>query len=147
MQNLDCEIAIWTILEHQYVLRLHGTVMGFGPFRALVSPWMSNETLNSYLNRRSSWHTEYLNYEETRGAVRIPLWHVSSCCLCFGALDTKQLQKYGKKHTSLHYFGLSSAPTTRLTGWKLTAGSIPSLQLRVNSDFYRQRRPSTEDRH
>ncbi|KAG2106086.1 kinase-like domain-containing protein [Suillus cothurnatus] len=51
MQNLDREIAIWAILEHQYVLSLHGTVTGFGPFRALVSPWMSNGTLNSYLNR------------------------------------------------------------------------------------------------
>ncbi|KAG1737451.1 kinase-like domain-containing protein [Suillus lakei] len=51
MQSLDREIAIWTVLEHRYVLRLHGTVMGFGPFRALVSPWMSNGTLNSYLNR------------------------------------------------------------------------------------------------
>ncbi|KAG0701055.1 kinase-like domain-containing protein [Suillus ampliporus] len=49
--NLDREIKIWTVLEHRYVLRLYGTVTGFGPFRALVSPWMPNGTLNSYLNR------------------------------------------------------------------------------------------------
>ncbi|KAG0700570.1 kinase-like domain-containing protein [Suillus ampliporus] len=49
--NIDHEIAIWAVLEHQYILPLHGTVMGFGPFRALVSPWMPNGTLNSYLNR------------------------------------------------------------------------------------------------
>ncbi|KAG0701067.1 kinase-like domain-containing protein [Suillus ampliporus] len=50
MQNLDREIRIWAVLEHQYVLPLHGTVEGFGPFRALVSPWMPNGTLNFYLD-------------------------------------------------------------------------------------------------
>ncbi|KAG2070502.1 kinase-like protein [Suillus decipiens] len=49
--NLDREIKVWTRLNHRYVLRLHGTVTGFGPFRALVSPWMPNGTLNSYLDR------------------------------------------------------------------------------------------------
>ncbi|KAG1730481.1 kinase-like domain-containing protein [Suillus lakei] len=49
--NLDREIKVWTRLDHRYVLCLHGTVTGFGPFRALVSPWMPNGTLNSYLNR------------------------------------------------------------------------------------------------
>ncbi|OAX34309.1 kinase-like protein [Rhizopogon vinicolor AM-OR11-026] len=50
-QNLHREISIWAKLEHQYVLPLHGTVKGFGPCRALVSPWMPNGTLNSYLLR------------------------------------------------------------------------------------------------
>ncbi|KAG1805817.1 kinase-like domain-containing protein [Suillus subaureus] len=49
-KDLDREILIWAVLEHQYVLPLYGTVEGFGPFRALVSPWMPNGTLNSYLN-------------------------------------------------------------------------------------------------
>ncbi|KAG1805814.1 kinase-like domain-containing protein [Suillus subaureus] len=48
-KDLDREILIWAALEHQYVLPLYGTVEGFGPFRALVSPWMLNGTLNSYL--------------------------------------------------------------------------------------------------
>jgi len=41
-------------LEHQYVLRPYGTVPGFGPFRALVFPWMPNGTLIGYLNRADS---------------------------------------------------------------------------------------------
>ncbi|KAG2070499.1 kinase-like protein [Suillus decipiens] len=49
--NLDREIQVWTQLDHHYVLRLHGTVTNFGPSRALVSPWMLNGTLNSYLDR------------------------------------------------------------------------------------------------
>jgi serine/threonine protein kinase len=50
-RNLDREIKVWTRLDHKYVLRLYGTVTGFGLFRALVSPWMLNGTLNSYLTR------------------------------------------------------------------------------------------------
>ncbi|KAG2140922.1 kinase-like domain-containing protein [Suillus bovinus] len=51
-KNLDREIRIWAAMKHQYVLPLHGTVVEeFGPFRALVSPWMPNGTLNSYLDR------------------------------------------------------------------------------------------------
>jgi serine/threonine protein kinase len=50
-RNLDREIKVWTRLDHKYVLRLHGTVTGFGQIRALVSPWMLNGTLNSYLTR------------------------------------------------------------------------------------------------
>ncbi|KAG1853469.1 kinase-like domain-containing protein [Suillus subalutaceus] len=50
-RNLDREIKVWARLDHRYVLCLHGTVIGFGPFRALVSPWMPNGTLNSYLTR------------------------------------------------------------------------------------------------
>ncbi|KAJ8587883.1 kinase-like protein [Rhizopogon salebrosus TDB-379] len=47
--SLDREIGIWAILEHDYVLPFHGTVEGFGPFRALVSPWMPKGNLDSYL--------------------------------------------------------------------------------------------------
>ncbi|KAG2062404.1 kinase-like protein [Suillus hirtellus] len=50
-RNIDREIEIWTRLNHRYVLCLHGTATGFGPFRSLVSPWMPNGTLNSYLTR------------------------------------------------------------------------------------------------
>ncbi|KAG2132083.1 kinase-like domain-containing protein [Suillus clintonianus] len=49
--KLDRELSIWVILDHQYVLRLYGVVYGFGPFRAFVSPWMPNGTLDSYLDR------------------------------------------------------------------------------------------------
>ncbi|KAG1867241.1 kinase-like domain-containing protein, partial [Suillus subalutaceus] len=51
MQNMDREIRIWAPLKHQYVLPLHGIIKQFGSFPALVSPWMPNGTLNSYLNR------------------------------------------------------------------------------------------------
>ncbi|KAG2053220.1 kinase-like protein [Suillus hirtellus] len=51
--NLEREIKVWTRLNNRYVLRLRGTATGFGIFRALVSPWMPNGTLNSYLTREN----------------------------------------------------------------------------------------------
>jgi len=58
MQIIDREICIRTHLEHQYVLPFYGTVEGFGPFHALVSPCMPNGNLNSYLNRAGVSLTE-----------------------------------------------------------------------------------------
>ncbi|KAG1799072.1 kinase-like domain-containing protein [Suillus variegatus] len=51
--KLEREIKIWTGLKHQYILCLRGIATGFGPFRALVSPWMPNGTLNFYLTREN----------------------------------------------------------------------------------------------
>ncbi|KAG2053224.1 kinase-like protein [Suillus hirtellus] len=51
-KNFDREIRIWAKLKHQYVLPLHGTVEQFGSFRAFVSPWMPNGTLESYLQKK-----------------------------------------------------------------------------------------------
>jgi hypothetical protein len=37
------------MLRHPYILPLLGTVESFGPFRALVVPWMPKGNLDSYL--------------------------------------------------------------------------------------------------
>jgi len=58
MQIIDHEICTWARLEHRYVLPFYGTVEDFGLFRALVSPWMPNGNLNSYLNRADVSLTE-----------------------------------------------------------------------------------------
>ena len=38
-------------LDHPNVLSLFGTTSGFGPFPAMVCPWLENGTLTSYLER------------------------------------------------------------------------------------------------
>ncbi|KAG1845271.1 kinase-like domain-containing protein [Suillus tomentosus] len=48
-RNIDRELKIWAMLEHRYILRLYGIITSFGSFRAFVSPWMPNGTLNCYL--------------------------------------------------------------------------------------------------
>ncbi|KAJ8580609.1 kinase-like protein [Rhizopogon salebrosus TDB-379] len=48
-KSFDREIHVLARLKHPYVLPLHGTVEGLGPFRALISPWMPKGNLDSYL--------------------------------------------------------------------------------------------------
>ena len=38
-------------LNHTNILPLFGTTSGFGPFTAMVCPWLENGTLKSYLER------------------------------------------------------------------------------------------------
>ncbi|KAG2108160.1 kinase-like domain-containing protein [Suillus discolor] len=45
------EAYVWITLEHENVLTFDGVVDGFGPLPALVSPWMENGSLDSYLKR------------------------------------------------------------------------------------------------
>lgn len=52
-QRLRREVAVWVRLRHAHVLTLHGTVSGFGQLPALVSEWMHNGALDSYLERTS----------------------------------------------------------------------------------------------
>ena len=42
---------MWKNLSHNNVLSLFGTTSGFGPFPAMVCPWLENGTLTSYLER------------------------------------------------------------------------------------------------
>ncbi|KAF8550663.1 kinase-like protein, partial [Imleria badia] len=50
-QRLRREIKLWMRLNHTNVLSLLGTTTKFGPFLAMVCPWLENGTLTSYLGR------------------------------------------------------------------------------------------------
>ncbi|KIJ07120.1 hypothetical protein PAXINDRAFT_90906 [Paxillus involutus ATCC 200175] len=52
------EIRAWLHLDHINVLPLFGTTMGFGPFPAMVCPWLENGSLTSYLERRNDTLTK-----------------------------------------------------------------------------------------
>ncbi|KAG2114466.1 kinase-like domain-containing protein [Suillus cothurnatus] len=45
------EAYVWITLKHQNILTFNGVIDGFGPLPALVSPWMENGSLDSYLKQ------------------------------------------------------------------------------------------------
>lgn len=45
------EVHVWIDLEHDHILTFNGIVDGLGPLPALVSPWMENGSLDSYLKQ------------------------------------------------------------------------------------------------
>jgi hypothetical protein len=48
-QRIRREAYVWITLEHENILTFNGAIDGFGPLSALVSPWMENGWLDSYL--------------------------------------------------------------------------------------------------
>ncbi|KAG1720885.1 kinase-like protein, partial [Suillus lakei] len=46
------EAYVWITLEHDNILTFNGVIDGFGLLPALVSPWMENWSLDSYLKKR-----------------------------------------------------------------------------------------------
>ncbi|KAH7882643.1 kinase-like domain-containing protein [Phlebopus sp. FC_14] len=48
-KRLYRELGIWKRLDHPNIVPFLGTVYGFGPYLSLVSPWMPNGTLQTFL--------------------------------------------------------------------------------------------------
>ena len=45
------DISKWKQFDHECVLPLFGITYAFGPVPAIVSPWMDNGSLTTYLDR------------------------------------------------------------------------------------------------
>ncbi|KAG1723354.1 kinase-like domain-containing protein [Suillus paluster] len=48
------ELGIWKRLEHPNILKFMGTTGDFGPYVALVAPWIVNNTLTSFLKNNDT---------------------------------------------------------------------------------------------
>ncbi|KAG1854800.1 kinase-like domain-containing protein [Suillus subalutaceus] len=44
------EVRVWEMLHHKNILRFFGTISGFGPLPAFVTPWMERGSLTNYLS-------------------------------------------------------------------------------------------------
>ncbi|KAJ8522893.1 hypothetical protein ONZ45_g600 [Pleurotus djamor] len=53
-KRLRRELCVWKPLQHANIVPLYGTVSGYGPYLSMVSPWMDNGNLNSYLQQHST---------------------------------------------------------------------------------------------
>ncbi|KAH9475505.1 Serine/threonine/tyrosine-protein kinase HT1 [Psilocybe cubensis] len=51
-KRLRREIRLWALLRHPNVVPLLGTTTGFGPYLAMVCPWMEHGNLSQYLNKK-----------------------------------------------------------------------------------------------
>ena len=71
-------------LDHPNVLLLFGTTSGFGPFPAMVCPWLENGTLTSYLER----HGVGLELMQLLTLVRM-IFLLIEYVDCFDAVDSR----------------------------------------------------------
>jgi len=75
----------WKPLRHDNILTLYGITYGFGPVPAIVSPWMSNGSLNTYLDKN------YANLSQAQkfsllADVAAGLQYLHSCKVAHGDL-------------------------------------------------------------
>ncbi|OJA09986.1 hypothetical protein AZE42_03829 [Rhizopogon vesiculosus] len=59
-------VHVWIDLDHDNILKFLGIVEGFGALPALVSPWMENGSLDSYLRRHTVSEVEALRMCTTK---------------------------------------------------------------------------------
>jgi len=57
-KRLMDDFSRWKQLEHDRILPLYGITYGFGPVPAIVSPWMDNGSLSTYLDKHYDDLTE-----------------------------------------------------------------------------------------
>lgn len=64
-------------LQHPNVVPLFGTTSGFGPFPAMVCPWLDNGPLSSYLEHRDGniEIRQVLTLVCTTARIVVGLWH------------------------------------------------------------------------
>ncbi|KAF9233547.1 kinase-like domain-containing protein, partial [Melanogaster broomeanus] len=106
-QKLRRELKVWARLKHENILPLLGVAKGYGPFTALVCPWMDNGTLSSYLE---------CNAEQLSLRVRLelvsdlPLYSVLRVCSSYLYLTSfeSNILISASGRAQLSDFGLSS---------------------------------------
>ncbi|KAF9233560.1 kinase-like protein, partial [Melanogaster broomeanus] len=109
-QRLRREIRVWLNLDHNNILPLFGTTMGFGQFPAMVSPWLESGALTSYLERRN----DELTMEHRLALlsdVAAGLQHLHSRSVVHGDLSGSNVLVRGNGRAYITDFGLSTLLT------------------------------------
>ncbi|KAI6037139.1 kinase-like domain-containing protein [Pisolithus microcarpus] len=108
INRLRGEVHIWVRLPlHSHVLPLYGTVDGFAPLPALVSPWAENGTLTTYLGRNQR-QLSYSRRLKIILQVTSGLGHLHSSNICHGDLTGSNILIDRNENMLISDFGLSS---------------------------------------
>ncbi|KAG1749526.1 kinase-like domain-containing protein, partial [Suillus lakei] len=106
-QIILAEVQGWMTLRHKNILPIYGTTTGFGSsLPCLVSPWMENGSLTSYLSAR----TQTLSSAAKFLLVRIPALHCNN--IIHGNLSSNNVLIDNHHAVRLADYGLSSVVST-----------------------------------
>ncbi|KAG1794462.1 kinase-like domain-containing protein [Suillus plorans] len=105
-KRLRREVAVWIRLRNAHILTLHGTVSGFGQLPALVSEWMHNGALDSYLE-----HTNLTMEQKLKLLKQVVdgLRYLHEQEVIHGDLTSKNVVIHRNGNAFLTDFGLSVA--------------------------------------
>ncbi|KIK79811.1 hypothetical protein PAXRUDRAFT_160273 [Paxillus rubicundulus Ve08.2h10] len=106
-KKLRRELKVWARLEHENIIPLLGVATGFGPFTALVCPWMDSGTLSSYLEHNKEHLALRDRLELLRDAAN-GLCYLHSRSVVHGDLTGSNVLISASGRAQLADFGLSS---------------------------------------
>jgi hypothetical protein len=97
------ELKVWRRLKHDCILPLWGVASNFGPYPAMICPWVVNGALTGFLERRQAT----LSSRDKLSLVSFFLVSIADACL---PVDARQLSdialglQYRKLSVTAHEF-------------------------------------------
>lgn len=101
------ELKVWGRLKHNSILPLWGVATDFGPYLAMVCPWVDNGTLTDFLERQE----DTLSFEDKFALltdIALGLQYLHSKSIVHGDLTGSNVLIYGNGRACITDFGLST---------------------------------------
>ncbi|KAJ8583892.1 kinase-like protein [Rhizopogon salebrosus TDB-379] len=101
------ELKVWGRLKHECILPLWGVANDFGPYPAMICPWVDNGALTGFLERQQ----DTLSLEGKLSLlhdIALGLEYLHSKSIVHGDLTGSNVLVYGNGRACLADFGLSS---------------------------------------
>ncbi|KAG1886220.1 kinase-like protein [Suillus subluteus] len=101
------ELKVWGRLKHNSILPLWGVATDFGPYLAMVCPWVDNGTLTEFLERQE----DTLTFEDKFALltdIALGLQYLHSKSIVHGDLTGSNVLIYGNGRACITDFGLST---------------------------------------
>jgi len=101
------ELKVWGRLEHDCILPLWGVANDFGPYPAMICPWVDNGTLTSFLELRQDMLSSQDKFSLLKD-IALGLQYLHSKSIVHGDLTGSNVLVGGNGRACLADFGLST---------------------------------------
>ncbi|OAX38459.1 kinase-like protein, partial [Rhizopogon vinicolor AM-OR11-026] len=113
-QRVRRELKVWSRLKHDCILPLWGVANNFGPYPAMICPWVKNGTLTGFLEREQGMLTSQDKFSLLND-IALGLQYCESCItplhdkiIVHGDLTGSNVLVHGNGRACLADFGLST---------------------------------------
>ncbi|OAX34481.1 kinase-like protein [Rhizopogon vinicolor AM-OR11-026] len=101
------ELKVWGRLKHDCILPLWGVANNFGPYPAMICPWVKNGTLTSFLDREQDMLSSQDKFSLLND-IALGLQYLHDKTIVHGDLTGSNVLVHGNGRACLADFGLST---------------------------------------
>ncbi|OAX36127.1 kinase-like protein [Rhizopogon vinicolor AM-OR11-026] len=109
-QRVHRELKVWGRLKHDCILPLWGVANNFGPFPAMVCPWVKNGALTGFLERKQDTLSSQDKFSLLND-IALGLQYLHDKSIVHGDLTGSNVLVHGNGRACLADFGLSTILT------------------------------------